>query len=337
MAHTPYQTINKTGLEFSPAEHRYRIVLLKFVMLLTCFLIFFGALVTSNDAGLSVPDWPNSYGYNMFLFPPSLWIGGIFYEHVHRLIASTLGAATLIFTVWTLVRDPRRNIKILSVFMLLAVTVQGIFGGLTVWYLLPDWISTTHAVLGQTFFLLTIAMTYFHSKTFMEIGKEPAAEAREKKLGLTLLGLIYIQLIVAAYMRHSGAGLAVPDFPTIGHTWLPAFNEELLNRLTEMRHAFAPQLAAVTMPQVFVHLAHRAIAFILLGVTLLVYRGIKSERPVLNSILALVFVQFSLGIVALLSGRHPLLTSLHVIVGAVFLGTVAYLNLKLFTKGNDAL
>lgn len=336
MAHTSSNTLTICS-EFNPTQHRYRILLLKFVMLLTCFLIFFGALVTSHDAGLSVPDWPNSYGYNMFLFPPSLWIGGIFYEHVHRLIASTLGAMTLIFTVWTLMRDPRRNIKILSVFMLLAVTIQGIFGGLTVWYLLPDWISTTHAVLGQTFFLLTIAMTYFHSQTFMGIHCVPAANVIEKKTALYLLGLVYVQLIVAAYMRHSGAGLAVPDFPTIGHSWVPAFNDALLSKLTEMRHAFAPQLAAVTMPQVIVHLAHRTIAFILVGAAFYLWLSKGSERKVVSSILTIMLVQFSLGIIALLSGRHPFLTSLHVITGAILLGTVAYLNLKLFTKGKDAL
>ncbi len=321
--------------ELSLSAHRYRIFLLWGILALTCLLIFVGALVTSNDAGLSVPDWPSSYGYNMFLFPPSLWIGGIVFEHVHRLIASTLGGLTLLFCIWTLWKEPRRNIKVLSVLMLLAVTVQGIFGGLTVWYLLPDWISTTHAVLGQTFFMLVIAMTYFHSAEFISVG-EIITDNKERKFAAVLLAIVYLQLIVAAYMRHSGAGLAVPDFPTVGGEWLPAFNETLLTKLTAMRHSFAPQLAPVTMLQVVVHLLHRALAVLILGVVLLLWRSRGTKRALTTVIAALVFVQFSLGIIALLSERHPILTSLHVITGALLLGSITYLNLKLFTKGSNA-
>ena len=330
MSQSISSNLSRITKDFSPSAHRYRIMLLKGILVLTCLLIFVGALVTSHDAGLSVPDWPNSYGYNMFLFPPELWIGGIFYEHVHRLIASALGLFTLIFCIWTVLADPRRNIRALSVLMLVAVTVQGIFGGLTVWYLLPDWISTTHAVLGQTFFLLTIAMVYFHSQGFAQ-SKQQHSPA-ERKIALSLLVLVYVQLIVAAYMRHSGAGLAVPDFPTVGHSWLPSFNDALLTKLTEMRHQFAPHLPPVSMVQVVSHLTHRLLAFALLAVAYLLWRRKKTEPRVIGLISALMVVQFTLGIIALLSARHPYLTSLHVITGAILLGTVAYLNLKLFTK-----
>src|SRR5436305_7836868 len=63
-------------------------------------LIFMGGLVTSHHAGMSVPDWPNSYGYNMFLFPPNQWVGGILYEHTHRLMATVVGFLSVVLTLW---------------------------------------------------------------------------------------------------------------------------------------------------------------------------------------------------------------------------------------------
>src|SRR5262245_45069052 len=122
----------------------------------TAFLIFVGGLVTSNEAGLSVPDWPTSYGWNMFTFPYSKWVGGIFYEHVHRLIASFVGFLTVVLTVWIHLKERRRWVRWLSVGALLAVITQGVLGGLTVIFWLPLAISMTHATLAQTFFCLTI-------------------------------------------------------------------------------------------------------------------------------------------------------------------------------------
>src|SRR5438045_789940 len=89
-------------------------------------LIFMGGLVTSHGAGMSVPDWPNSYGYNMFTFPPSRWVGGIFYEHTHRLLGSLVGLfATLLFLVahgWGANPIRRRKLLVGGV-ALLALTV----------------------------------------------------------------------------------------------------------------------------------------------------------------------------------------------------------------------
>src|SRR5271155_2291149 len=78
---------------------------------MTFVLVWMGGLVTSNGAGLSVPDWPNTYGYNMFFFPPSKWIGGIFYEHTHRLVASGVGFLTTILALWLFGRKARRFIR----------------------------------------------------------------------------------------------------------------------------------------------------------------------------------------------------------------------------------
>src|SRR5439155_20111384 len=103
----------------------------------TVFLIFVGGLVTSTESGLSVPDWPTTYGWNMFTFPLSKWVGGIFYEHGHRLIASTVGFLTIVLAAWLWIVDPRRWMKRLGAAALGSVILQGALGGLTVLFFLP--------------------------------------------------------------------------------------------------------------------------------------------------------------------------------------------------------
>src|ERR1700720_3325180 len=129
----------------------------------TVFLVPAGSLVTSTASGLSVPDWPTTYGWNMFTFPPSKWVGGILYEHGHRLIASTVGFLTIILAGWLFMRDPRRWMMRLGLAALGAVIAQGVLGGLTVLFFLPAAISTAHAGLAEIFFCLTIAIALFTS------------------------------------------------------------------------------------------------------------------------------------------------------------------------------
>src|SRR3989475_4452668 len=92
----------------------------------TIFLVLAGSLVTSTASGLSVPDWPTTYGWNMFTFPPSKWVGGILYEHGHRLIASTVGFLTIVLAVWLWLRESRRWLNWLGVVALVAVIAQGV-------------------------------------------------------------------------------------------------------------------------------------------------------------------------------------------------------------------
>src|SRR5512134_1338952 len=140
--------------------HRFSIV----VVGCTVALILAGSLVTSTGSGLAVPDWPTTYGENMFLFPPSKWVGGILYEHGHRLIASGVGFLTIILAVWLWVQEPRRWLKKLGVAALGAVILQGLLGGLTVLFFLPAAISTAHAGLAEVFFCLTVAIALFTSE-----------------------------------------------------------------------------------------------------------------------------------------------------------------------------
>src|SRR6476659_3539919 len=129
----------------------------KVVVAATILLLLAGSLVTSTGSGLSVPDWPTTYGWNMFTFPPSKWVGGIFYEHGHRLIASSVGFLTIVLAVWLWVADERRWMGWLGVAARGTVVAQGMLGGLTVVFCLPPAISTAHAGLAEGLFCVTVA------------------------------------------------------------------------------------------------------------------------------------------------------------------------------------
>src|SRR4051794_31478030 len=116
-----------------------------FVAGCTVLLILAGSLVTSTNSGLSVPDWPTTYGWNMFTFPPSKWVGGILYEHGHRLIASSVGVLTIVLAAWLWLQEPRAWVRWLGVATLGTIVAQGVLGGLTVLFFLPTAISTAHA------------------------------------------------------------------------------------------------------------------------------------------------------------------------------------------------
>src|SRR5687767_4048175 len=129
-----------------------------FVAVSTAVLIFAGGMVTSTGSGLSVPDWPNTYGWFMFRFPLEKMVGGIFYEHTHRLIASTVGLLILVLAVWLWRSEPRLWVRRLGYLALAAVITQGILGGITVLYYLPDPVSIAHASLAQIVFCLTVTI-----------------------------------------------------------------------------------------------------------------------------------------------------------------------------------
>src|ERR1700716_3674197 len=107
----------------------------RFVWLLcvaTLFLVCSGGMVTSKGVGLAVPDWPTTFGYNMFLFPVSNWIGGVLFEHTHRQIASTVGFLTIILAIWLWRTEDRQSVKTLGLIAVAGVILQGILGGLRV-------------------------------------------------------------------------------------------------------------------------------------------------------------------------------------------------------------
>jgi cytochrome c oxidase assembly protein subunit 15 len=132
----------------------------KLTVFSTLFLIFAGALVKSHEVGLSVPDWPTTYGQQMFAYPISEMVGGIFYEHGHRMVATIVGFFTMVQAIWLGFSQEPQWLKKLGFFALGMVILQGLFGGITVLFFLPRPVSIIHGILAQTFFMTTIVLDY---------------------------------------------------------------------------------------------------------------------------------------------------------------------------------
>jgi cytochrome c oxidase assembly protein subunit 15 len=174
----------------------------------TFLLILAGGLVTTTGAGLAVPDWPTTFGYSMFTYPWSKMVGGIFYEHSHRLLGSLVGILTILLVVALWLTEPRRWLRWLGWVALGAVILQGVLGGLRVIWL-EDRLAIIHGVLAQAFFALTAAVTLFTSR---EWRREPsplqggAVFPLLRLCGLTT-GVIFLQLVFGALLTHVGARL----------------------------------------------------------------------------------------------------------------------------------
>lgn len=299
---------------------------------LTLILIFMGALVKSHEAGLSVPDWPTTYGYNMFMFPPSEWRANVFYEHTHRLVASIVGIITLFLFCWVLLHDRRNLIRWLAFAALAAVTLQGVLGGLTVLYLLPAYLSIAHGVLAQSYLLLVVYLARMFSARFAPLsGSEFRLDSlRTAYWGLGLTVAVWIQLLLGAVVRHTESGLAIPDFPTMGGQWLPMFDNVMLSRINEWRleqtllsNAFLPD---ISMAQVAIHAIHRFWALVVLAVYAGLLRKTWKRRPsnlkfkkAALGIGFLIAIQIALGVFTVTTQRLPLVASLHVLTGAALL------------------
>jgi heme a synthase len=280
----------------------------------TVLLIAAGGMVTSTGSGLAVPDWPHTYGEFMFSFPYEKWVGGIFYEHGHRLIASTVGFLTIILAIWTWWVEPRRWVRRLGFLALAAVIVQGVLGGLTVLYLLPPPISIGHAGLAQLFFCLTLALAVFTSRTWREVRSTPD-DPTLRRVAVAIVVLVYLQILVGATMRHTGAGMAIPDFPLVfGGLLPPGWN----------------------VP-VAVHYAHRVGALVVLAAILAAWGHIQYHhrsrgelmRPAVL-LVVLVLLQGVLGAFVIWTGLQPIVNTLHVVNGALVLGTSVVLALRTF-------
>src|SRR5215213_377860 len=172
-----------------------------FVACATFFLIIAGALVTSNDAGLATPDWPLSNGQ---VFPKM--VGNLFWEHGHRMVATTVGMLTIVLMIYILSKEKRSWVRKLGLFALLAVIAQGLLGGLTVKLMLPLAVSTAHATLAQLFFCTTVSLAVFTSRSWIEATPLPMPEKGTlplRYLCTAALVTIFLQLIIGATLRHS--------------------------------------------------------------------------------------------------------------------------------------
>lgn len=291
----------------------------KFLVACTILLILAGSLVTSHDAGLSVPDWPTSYGWNMFTFPPSMWVANIFYEHGHRLIASTVGLLTIILAVWLWLANSRGWLRWFGVVALGAVIAQGLLGGLTVLFFLPAAVSTAHAGLAEIFFCMTAAIALFTSPGWRDgyaaadPRVRPVDDGTLRRLATTTTILIYTQILVGATMRHTGAGLAIPDFP-----WM-----------------FGHVVPDHWSPKIAIHFAHRVGALVVTFGVIAAWANVWArhrDRPELTwpaaLLLALVATQVTLGALTVLTARDVWINSVHVVCGALVLTTSLVLTLR---------
>jgi cytochrome c oxidase assembly protein subunit 15 len=291
----------------------------KLVVASTVVLILAGSLVTSHDAGLAVPDWPTSYGWNMFTFPPSMWVANILYEHGHRLIASTVGFLTIILAVWLWLGDSRRWLGWFGVAALGAVVAQGVLGGITVLFFLPDAVSTAHAGLAEIFFCMTVAIALFTSPRWIagyatsDDATRSADDVGLRRLATAMTLLVYAQILVGATMRHTGAGLAIPDFP-----WM-------------FGHVVPDHWSA----KIAIHFAHRVGALLVTAGTLAlaayVWTRHRARRELIRPatlMMVLVAAQVTLGALTVLTRRDAWINSFHVVCGALVLTTSLVLTLR---------
>ena len=304
-------------------------------------LIFMGGLVTSHQAGMSVPDWPNSWGYNMFTFPPSKWVGGILFEHTHRLAGAFVGILTIALLVATLLTDGRRWMRLMSAAVLLAVCVQGTIGGLRVVLSDRD-LAIVHGCAAQIFFCFIATFCAMTSRFWLEqrhlVQSDPTTMRKVQTLGAITVTVILAQLVVGAIMRHSDAGLAIPDFPlSYGHLFPPtqldpAFRQEAIHRF-----GLNLGLNRVTLFQIWIHFAHRigavlvSLAVITLAAMILPRLG---SEPVFTRptyiLLTLLAVQITLGICTVLLRKPADIASAHVAVGSLVLVTSWVITVRAF-------
>ena len=349
--------------------HWYAVVAAASVSLLICS----GGLVTSHEAGMAVPDWPNTFGYNMFLFPVSRWVGGVFFEHTHRLIASTVGLLTVILCIALFVIESRRWVKTLGLIAVAAVIVQGILGGLRVTENNAA-LGLFHGCLAQSFFALmatialvtsrfwerleagtvrtetanhlrhpvSLASSFAKASDFAKASSDKSEDKSEAALQksplnshLSLLiscrrwvvavtGMVFLQLVLGASMRHSHAGLSIPDFPlNYGHLF-PPLDAASIDKINQARGAAAQPYTSAWL--ILLQYVHRLWAVLIVaGLVFTSVRLLRNRflplffRRCASVWILLVFVQFCLGAWTVLSNKAADVATAHVFCGALTL------------------
>jgi heme a synthase len=276
----------------------------------TMALIFAGALVTSTGSALAVPDWPLAFGK---LIP--VLRGGVRFEYGHRVVAAIVVILTAVLAVWTFRGERRRWVRNAALAALGLIIVQAILGGVTVLLGLPLAVAVAHAATAQAFFCLTVALAIFTSPRFIraECRREGPTRVPLAALCVITTGVIFLQILVGAMMRHLGAGLAIPDFPT----------------------SFGALIPPMWNVSIAVNFAHRCGAVVVtvfvLWTVIRVLGGHRYEawltRPA-AVLLALLVVQLFLGAFTMWSARAVLPTTAHVTVGAAVLATSVALMIR---------
>ena len=311
-------------------------------------------MVTSKNVGLAVPDWPTTFGYNMFLFPVSKWVGGILFEHTHRLIASAVGFLTIILATWLWRSEGRGWVRNLGLIALAGVILQGILGGLRV-TMLKDEIGIFHACVAQAFLALLVVIALVTTNFWRSLaqtadsleGGAPATPGRDKfeqRLGsrelappFSLLHIatirniaavvtlaIYVQLALGATMRHQHRDLSILDFPTANGAWIPDTSATALAKINGWRDARG--LSDVDAFQIWLQMTHRFVALLIaIGVIAFCSRVRRDARHVhgLKKLSmwwgAFLLVQLTLGAWTIWSNKAADIATAHVAVGAIML------------------
>lgn len=267
----------------------------KLVAASTLFLIFAGAMVTSTGSGLAVPDWPLSYG---MVFPPM--VGGIFYEHGHRMIAATVGFLAIIQAIWLQWREPKTFVRRLGWVSLATVVVQGVLGGITVLFLLPTAVSVSHAGLAEIFLGINVAIAFFTSRFYGSHVQAPSGGGSGLAVPATVVAaLVYVQILAGAVMRHLSAGLAIPDFPLSFGRIVPEFTS------TGVAVNYAHRVGAILVTIAIAALAPRVMRSSVYGI-----------RALYVGLIALLSAQIVLAAYTVWTAKNPIVTSLHVATGA---------------------
>jgi cytochrome c oxidase assembly protein subunit 15 len=317
----------KAQITNNPWLHRFAVL----TAIITFLLLGVGGLVTSHEAGMSVPDWPTSYGYNMFALPIKFWKGGALFEHSHRLLASGAGFFTTVLAVWLWLKDSRKWMKWLGVIAFLLVVAQGVLGGLRVTLKMNN-LGVIHGVVGQSFFILICAIALFTSRFWREWVAGGKTFLVSRGLWVFVLAttiLIFCQLILGATMRGQHAGLAIPDFPTAyGKLW-PDTSADAVARYNANRVEVI-STNPITPFQIILQMAHRIVAlavFILVAVAAwLSWKRLGGKSPLAKLAafwLGLIVCQIALGAWTVWSNKAADVATLHVLVGALSLVTGA--------------
>jgi len=285
--------------------HRFAVL----VAASTLMLVFAGGLVTSTGSGLSVPDWPLSYGR---FFPKMT--GGVLFEHGHRMVAATVGLLTSVLAFWLWKRESRRWVRRLGGLSLLMIICQGVLGGVTVLFLLPTAVSVAHAAVAEIFLCLMVSLALFTSKTWQDARAvtDDSGWPSLRFLTVTTTVVIYTQIIIGALMRHTGAGLSIPDFPL----------------------AYGRLLPPVFTRQILVNFAHRigalVVTFFVVWVCQRIFRRHRSETALFRIAVLMVsalLIQISLGAETVWTRRAVTPTTFHVATGALTLAISLLLTL----------
>ncbi|HJN89069.1 MAG TPA: COX15/CtaA family protein [Verrucomicrobiota bacterium] len=330
----------------TPWLHRFSIA----NALATFVLIGFGGLVTSKGVGMAVPDWPNTFGYNMFLVPFDEWLGkfGVFEEHSHRLVASFIGLLTTILAVWLWLKDDRKWVRLLGLGAFLLVVAQGVLGGLRVTEINQN-LGLIHGAVAQLFLVLVCGIALVTSGWWRRGSVSQSNGAGFAALQGTLvvvICLMFVQLLLGATMRHQHAGLAIWDFPLAhGQVW-PATDEISVaqynvNRLELQKnlHSENRLYDAEGNPQsflasgheilswhVWLQMLHRLGAVVTLAMAVVLVMKVRRRFGQACGIaragcllLAMVVAQASMGIWTILSNKAADVATGHVVLGAVCL------------------